>query len=70
MKKEQKDKKRCFDCNKKTGLLGIECKCGYVYCNAHRMPEIHNCGFDHKQTGKDKLKKEVIKVYNGKIAEI
>jgi hypothetical protein len=34
------------------------------------MPEIHNCGFDHKQTGKDKLKKEVIKVYNGKIAEI
>jgi hypothetical protein len=37
-KREQKDKKRCFDCNKKVGLLGIECKCSYVYCNAHRLP--------------------------------
>jgi predicted nucleic acid binding AN1-type Zn finger protein len=52
------------------GLLGIECKCGFVYCNGHRLPENHNCEFDHKMSGKDKLKKEVVKVYNGKINDI
>lgn len=48
LKKEQKDKKRCFTCNKKVGLLGIECKCTFVFCNGHRMPENHQCDFDHK----------------------
>ena len=70
VKKEQSDRKRCFGCNKKVGLLGIECKCSYVFCNAHRLPENHECEFNHKQSGKDKLKKEVVKVYNGKIAHI
>ena len=37
-KKEQTDRKRCFCCRKKVGLLGIECKCGFVYCNGHRLP--------------------------------
>jgi hypothetical protein len=57
VKRKQTDLKRCFDCNKKLGLLGIECKCGYVYCNSHRLPESHSCEFDHKANGKDKLKK-------------
>lgn len=34
----QKDRKRCFDCNKKIGLLGNECRCGYVFCSFHRLP--------------------------------
>ncbi len=41
VKREQLDKKRCFTCNKKTGLLGIECKCTFVFCNGHRLPEAH-----------------------------
>lgn len=57
IKKEQKDKKRCFDCNKKIGLLGIECKCSYIFCNIHRLPEEHKCDFDYKQAGKAQLKK-------------
>ena len=48
IKKEQKDRKRCFTCNKKIGLLGIECKCSFVFCNGHRLPEEHECEFDHK----------------------
>ena len=36
---KQADRKRCFNCKKKVGLLGIECKCGFVYCNTHRLPE-------------------------------
>jgi predicted nucleic acid binding AN1-type Zn finger protein len=53
--KEQKDRKRCFDCNKKVGLLGTECKCSYVFCNSHRLPENHKCSFDYKIGGKKKL---------------
>lgn len=69
-KAEQKDRKRCFNCNKKTGLLGIECKCGYVYCNAHRLPENHSCCFDHKAVLDLKLKEKLNKVTHGKIDEI
>ena len=70
VRKEQKDKKRCFDCNKKVGLLGMECKCGYVYCSGHRLPENHKCDFDHKRCGMDKLRQELKKVGRGKIEEI
>lgn len=66
----QTDVKRCFDCNKKVGLLGVKCKCGFVFCNSHRLPENHKCTFDHAWVGKKKLEKEIVKVYNGKIAPI
>jgi predicted nucleic acid binding AN1-type Zn finger protein len=69
-RKQQTDKKRCFDCSKKLGLLGIECKCGYVYCAGHRLPENHKCDFDHKRLGLDKLRQELKKVTKGKIEEI
>ncbi len=32
----QKNRSRCFSCNKKVGLLGFDCKCGFVFCSAHR----------------------------------
>lgn len=32
----QKNRNRCFSCNKKVGLLGFDCKCGYVFCSSHR----------------------------------
>ena len=32
----QKNRSRCFSCNKKVGLLGFDCKCGYVFCSTHR----------------------------------
>lgn len=57
-KKVQKNKKRCFVCKRKLGIvLGFECRCGYVYCNAHRLPEKHECTFDHKQYHRNRLKK-------------
>ena len=36
--KKQDDKKKCYDCKRKIGLLGNECKCGFVFCKAHRLP--------------------------------
>merc|ERR1719160_2030383 len=32
----QKNPGRCWKCNKKAGLTGFKCKCGYVFCGAHR----------------------------------
>lgn len=47
-RKVQKDKRRCFSCRKKVGLTALPCRCGYVYCGAHRMATDHNCDFDYK----------------------
>lgn len=66
----QKDKKKCFSCNKKVGLLGTECKCCFVFCNAHRLPESHNCSFDFREKGQKDLEKTVVKVSNGKIVKM
>merc|ERR1712137_845923 len=57
-KEEQKDKTRCFLCNKKIGLLGFQCKCLYIFCDVHRHAEDHNCSFDHKSWGQEILKKQ------------
>ncbi|KAF8046975.1 hypothetical protein N665_3284s0005 [Sinapis alba] len=39
---------RCNACNKKVGLLGFQCRCGYVFCGSHRHPEEHSCSSDYK----------------------
>lgn len=52
------------------GLLGISCKCGFIYCNKHRMPEEHECGVDYKKIGKEELAKRVESVAPRKLSEI
>jgi len=45
---EQKNRSRCFKCNKRVGLLGFDCRCGYVFCSGHRHAgDGHECNFDH-----------------------
>ncbi|ETV92015.1 hypothetical protein H310_13541 [Aphanomyces invadans] len=44
----QTNKSRCWECKKKIGLTGIECRCGFVYCGIHRYADQHECTFDHK----------------------
>jgi hypothetical protein len=53
----QKHKNRCFTCNKKVGLTGFKCRCDFVFCGAHRMPEAHQCSFDFKTMGREHLAK-------------
>ena len=55
-----KERKRCEfpTCNKKTGLLGFECRCGNKYCTIHRFPDQHSCKFDFKSHGKELLRKQ------------
>lgn len=57
-KQPQVDRKRCFKCNKKVGILGIDCRCGNVFCGLHRYPQEHGCLFDHRAVHMDKLRRE------------
>jgi hypothetical protein len=56
-KKKNKKKKRkcekypekyCMVCDKKLKITSTKCRCGYKYCNLHRLPEDHSCNFDYK----------------------
>jgi hypothetical protein len=54
----QEDKTKCWMCEKKVGLLGMQCRCGYFYCTEHRYAEMHACEYDYKSNERRKLKKE------------
>ncbi|KAL2902247.1 Zinc finger A20 and AN1 domain-containing stress-associated protein 7 [Bienertia sinuspersici] len=51
------NKNRCGCCNKKVGVVGFKCRCGFTFCGSHRYPEEHNCEFDHKFAGREALAK-------------
>ncbi|CAK4662356.1 hypothetical protein LEN26_008867 [Aphanomyces euteiches] len=53
----QKNKSRCWECKKKVGLTGIECRCGFVYCGSHRFADQHNCSYDFKSADRAELAK-------------
>jgi predicted nucleic acid binding AN1-type Zn finger protein len=46
---------RCATCNKKTGIVPFDCKCGGQYCTKHRYPEEHACTYDFKSEERNKL---------------
>ncbi|XP_041485109.1 AN1-type zinc finger protein 4-like [Lytechinus variegatus] len=53
---KKKASKRCFLCNKKTGLAtSYSCRCGHNFCASHRYAEAHNCGYDYKTEGRKLL---------------
>lgn len=48
---------RCFACQKKVGLRGFKCRCGDVFCAAHRYFDKHTCSFDYKAAGRASIAK-------------
>ena len=58
----QKNRKRCFDCRKKIGLTGFECRCGFMFCGQHRLPEDHECNFDHITFEREQLRSKSHKI--------
>lgn len=56
---KQKNKKRCWSCNRRVGVNGIQCRCGFIFCGQHRYPYEHECKFDHKG-----LQKQQIRAHN------
>ncbi len=66
----QTDASRCWECKKKVGLLGIKCRCGFIYCSKHRYSDQHNCQFDFKAREKDLLRQRLPQVAGEKINKI
>lgn len=56
-KAEQTDKTKCWFCSRKCGLMGFDCRCGYVFCSRCRYAEDHDCDFDHKSRGREIIAK-------------
>lgn len=46
---------KCWICNKRIGILGFDCKCGYKFCGLHRYPEEHECSYNYKQREREQL---------------
>ncbi|CAD8114880.1 unnamed protein product [Paramecium sonneborni] len=53
--KLKEDPSKCKICKKKLGISGIQCKCEAYFCNKHRLPEEHQCTFDHAEKAKQQL---------------
>ncbi|OWF56837.1 AN1-type zinc finger protein 3-like isoform X1 [Mizuhopecten yessoensis] len=63
-KGKQKNRKRCFQCNAKLELAQRQigrCRCELIFCSLHRLPELHNCEFDHKEDGRLQARQKMVK---------
>ena len=56
--KQKVDSSHCYTCKRKLGPVNFKCKCNYFYCSKHRLPEEHNCTYNHKEAGIRKLSEE------------
>ena len=71
IKKNKKHKrKKCHICKKKLGLMPFKCRCEKIFCSLHRYAEDHNCNFDYKEMGQNKIRKENPKIVAEKIIKI
>lgn len=73
--KTQKNPGRCFTngCKGKISLVKQimnKCKCGYVYCDNHRLAESHSCQFDHIEFQRDLIAKNNPVVQAAKMEKI
>lgn len=66
----QTNKSRCWNCRKKTGLTGFECRCGYTFCATHRYADQHACSFDFKAADRAVLEKAHQRVVASKVDKI
>ncbi|PIM99317.1 putative Zn-finger protein [Handroanthus impetiginosus] len=49
--------KRCGACRKRVGLTGFNCRCGSMFCAAHRYSDKHDCPFDYRTAGQEAIAK-------------
>lgn len=48
---------RCNACRKRVGLTGFNCRCGNLFCAAHRYSDKHDCPFDYQTAARDAIAK-------------
>ncbi|OII74535.1 zinc finger transcription factor zfp33 [Cryptosporidium ubiquitum] len=61
---------RCYHCNKKVGIYGFSCRCGFNFCSTHRYADAHDCTFDYKTFEREQLRKTNKAVVADKIQRI
>lgn len=61
---------RCYHCNKKVGIYGFNCRCGFNFCSSHRYADAHDCTFDYKTFEREQLRKTNQAVVADKIQRI
>jgi len=66
----QKKRNRCWECRKRVGLLGFDCRCGYVFCAVHRHTDQHRCDFDYRAHHQKILEENNPQVVAEKISKI
>ena len=66
----QENPERCWMCNKRIGLLGFGCKCGYKFCAIHRHSYDHNCDYDHTADDLNRLRNSNQQLKKNKIDRI
>ncbi|KAG2468132.1 ZFAN3 protein, partial [Polypterus senegalus] len=62
---KQRNRRRCYRCQTKLELVQQElgsCRCGYVFCMLHRLPEQHDCLFDHLGRGREEAILKMVKL--------
>ena len=58
---------RCNCCRKKLTLTATSCRCGFKFCDTHRLPEEHACTYDFNATGKAALSTMLVAVVGNKL---
>ena len=66
VKPKEAPKDKCYKCDRKTGFRGIVCKCTFNFCMKCRLPEEHDCDFDHGKFEKERLKAKLVRVVGDK----
>jgi predicted nucleic acid binding AN1-type Zn finger protein len=64
------DKVKCDKCKKKIGIIIFDCKCNGKFCSLHRHSDTHDCPYDFKLDGMNKLIKDNPKIISNKITII
>jgi hypothetical protein len=49
---------RCSSCRKRVGLTGFRCRCGELFCGAHRYSDRHGCSYDYRGAARDAIARE------------
>ena len=63
---------RCnyINCSKKLKISDFKCKCDYLFCSAHRLPESHECSFNYKNEDNKTELIESMKCVSNKIIKL
>lgn len=54
---KKREPSRCTTCSKRVGVTGFSCRCGNMFCAAHRYSDKHDCPFDYRAAAQTAIAK-------------